>query len=186
MRALLTSAGLETEEIQACFMDMVNKDMSVVKALFTPAAAINAGAIEVLPKCMNDLLKCGIYDKNIKVYDLHVGMKLEELQQYDVVYLCGGNTHYLLERINATGFNKTLMEYIQTDGFVIGVSAGSLIFSNNLCGNLGLIDTKLDVHCAEGEKRGKVVYPLKANVRLTNTCALVIRDFPDGLEIIGE
>ena len=29
-------------------------------------------------------------------------------------------------------------------------------------------------------------YPLKENVRLTNTCALVIRQFPDELEIIGE
>lgn len=186
MRVLLTSAGLETEEIQECFVDMVNKDVSLVKALFIPTAAINAGAIEVLPKCMNDLLKCGIQDKNIKVYDLHKGMKIEDLQQYDVVYLCGGDTHYLLERINEIGFHTTLLEYISRDGLVIGVSAGSLIFSNNLYGNLGLIDTKLEVHCAEGEKRGKVVYPLKDNVRLTDTCALVIRDFPDGLEIIGE
>ena len=30
------------------------------KALFIPTAAIDAEAIEVLPKCMNDLLKCGI------------------------------------------------------------------------------------------------------------------------------
>ncbi len=186
MRVLLTSAGLETEEIKECFEDMAGKDMSLVKALFIPTAAINAGAIEVLPKCMNDLLKCGIQDENITVYDLHAGMEIDELQQYDVVYLCGGDTHYLLERINETGFNKTLMKYIQAGGFVIGVSAGSLIFANNLFGNLGLIDTKLDVHCSEGEKRGKVVYPLKDNVRLTNTCALVIRDFPDGLEIIGE
>ena len=185
MRVLLTSAGLETKEIQKYFMDMVNKDISLVKALFIPTASINAGAIEVLPKCMNDLLKCGIEDKNIKVYDLHIGMKIDELQQYDVVYLCGGDTYYLLERINETGFNKTLMEYIRADGLVIGVSAGSLIFSNNICDNLGLIDTKLDVHCAEGEKCGKAAYPLKDNIRLTNTCALAIRDFPDGLEIIG-
>ena len=185
MRVLLTSAGLETKEIQDYFMSMINKDMSLVKALFIPTAAINAGAIAVLPKCMNDLLKCGIKDENIKVYDLHTGMSTEELHRYDVVYLCGGDTYYLLERINETGFNKTLMEYIQSDGLVIGVSAGSLIFSNNICDNLGLIDTKLDVHCAEGEKCGKAASPLKDNIRLTNTCALAIRDFPDGLEIIG-
>lgn len=186
MRVLLTSAGLETEEIKECFMNMADKDMSLVKALFIPTAAIDADAIEVLPKCMNDLLKCGILNKNIKVYDLHVGMDIEELQQYDVVYLCGGNTHYLLERINDTKFNESLMAYINDNGFVIGVSAGSLIFSNNLNDNLGLIDTKLDVHCAAGEKRGKLAYPLKDHVRLTNTCALVIREFPDGMEIIGE
>ena len=186
MRVLLTSAGLETKEIQDYFMNMINKDMSLVKALFIPTAAINAGAIEVLPKCMNDLLKCGIQDKNIKVYDLHTGMTTEDIQQYDVIYLCGGETFYLLERINETGFNKSLMEYIQKDGLVIGVSAGSLIFANNIPNNLGLIDTKLDVHLAEGDKLGKVAYPLKDNIRLTNTCALVIRDFPNGLEIIGE
>lgn len=186
MRVLLTSAGLETEEIKECFMNMAGKDMSCVKALFIPTAAIDAGAIGVLPKCMNDLLKCGIPENNIKVYDLHIGMEIEELQQYDVIYLCGGNTHYLLERINDTNFNKTLMEYINNNGLVIGVSAGSLIFSNNLQDNLGLIDTKLDVHCATGEKRGKLAYPLKNNVKLTNTCALVIRDFPDGLEIIED
>lgn len=186
MRVLLTSAGLETEEIKEYFMDMLGKDMSLVKALFIPTAAIDAGAIEVLPKCMNDLLKCGIQNKNIKVYDLHAGMKMDELQQYDVVYLCGGDTAYLLERINATGFHAALMDYIRSGGTVIGVSAGSLIFSNNLPDNLGLINTKLDVHCAEGERRGKVAYPLKENVRLTNTCALAMRKFPDGLEIIGE
>ena len=186
MRVLLTSAGLETEEIKECFVDMAGKDMSLIKALFIPTAAIDAGAIEVLPKCMNDLLKCGILDKNIDVYDLHDGMEFEKLQQYDVVYLCGGNTNYLLERINATRFHKSLMEYIGGNGLVIGVSAGSLIFSNNLDNNLGLIDTKLDVHCITGEKRGKLTYPLKNNVKLTNTCALVLRDFPNGVEIIGE
>ena len=79
-----------------------------------------------------------------------------------------------------------MMEYINSNGMVIGVSAGSIIFANNLCDNLGLIDTKLDVHCMTGEKTGKLIYPLKNNVQLTNTCALVIRDFPDGMEIIGE
>ena len=182
MRVLLTSAGLETEEIKRYFMEMLGKDMSMVQALFIPTAAMDAGAIEVLPKCMNDLLKCGIPNKNIRVYDLHRGMELSELRQYDVVYLCGGETKYLLERINATGFNVSLMEYIRTNGAVIGVSAGSLIFSDNL----GLLDTKLDVHCAEGEAKGKTAYPLKDNIKLTDTCALAVREFPDGLEIIGE
>lgn len=186
MRVLLTSAGLETQKIKECFVDMVGKDMSLVKALFIPTAAIDADAIEVLPKCMNDLLKCGILNKNITVYDLHTGMEIEELQQYDVVYLCGGSTRYLLERINDTKFNKSLMEYINDNGMVIGVSAGSIIFANNLCNNLGLINTKLDVHCMTGERIGKLAYPLKDNMRLTNICALVIRDFQDGMEIIGE
>lgn len=185
MRVLLTSAGLETKEIQDFFVKLMNMDMASVKALFIPTAAVDAEAVKVLPKCMDDLLKCGIRDKNITVYDMHKGMTTEELSQYDAVYLCGGKTQYLLQRINETGFNKTLMEYIHGDGVVLGVSAGSVIFANNLPDNLGLIDTKLDVHCAEGERRGKLNIHAKDNVRLTNTCALAITGFPDGAEIIG-
>ncbi len=186
MRVLLTSAGLETEELKECFMSMAAQEMSLVKALFIPTAAINAGAIAVLPKCMNDLLKCGIREQNIRVYDLHTGMKFEELRTYDVVYLCGGDTQYLLERINDTQFNKSLMAYIRGNGLVIGVSAGSLIFSNNMRDNLGLIDTTLEVHCAAGEKTGKLDAPVKDRIRLTNASALAVRGEPNNWEIIGE
>ena len=50
------SEFLETEEIKQYFMKMIGKDMLEVKALFVPTAAIDAGAIAVLPKCMNDYL----------------------------------------------------------------------------------------------------------------------------------
>lgn len=62
MRVLLTSADLETEEIKECFANMIDKEMRSVKALFIPTAAVDPGAIAVLPKCMNDLRKCGIPD----------------------------------------------------------------------------------------------------------------------------
>lgn len=186
MRVLLTSTGLETKEIESCFVAMAEKEMSLVKALFIPTAAIDAGAIQVLPKCMDDLLKCGIQDNNIRVYDLHDGMETGELLQYDVVYLCGGDTRYLLERIHDTRFDRSLMAFIRNNGLVIGVSAGSLIFSNDLPHHLELIDIKLDVHCTTGEKRGTLSIPPKNHVKLTNTCALVIRDIPNGIEIIGD
>ena len=40
------------EEIKDYFVKMLGKVVSEVKALFIPTAAIDAGAIEVLPKCM--------------------------------------------------------------------------------------------------------------------------------------
>lgn len=183
MRVLLTSAGLETEGITTFFKELVNKDFAEVKALFIPIAAVNPDAIEVLPKCMEDLLKCGISAKNITVYDLHDCMTEEELKEYDVVYLCGGKTEYLLERIRDTGFDKVLADYIEGNGIVLGVSAGSIIFANNLPDNLGLIDTKLDVHCAEGDDPGRITLPVKKNIRLTNERAIMMYDV-DEMEII--
>ena len=67
---------------------------------------------------------------------------------------------------------------------MIGVSAGSIIFANNLPGNLGLFDTKLDVHCEESSYTGKVSFPLVGNMKLSNTAAIIIRSIPDEMEII--
>lgn len=172
MKLMLSSAGLENEVIQACFLKLLEKDVAQARPLFIPTAAIDPGAIAVLPKCMNDLLKCGIPEENITVFDLHRGMTPEELGQYDLVYLCGGRTSYLLERINDTGFRESLLDYIQKDGLVLGVSAGSIIFANNLENNLGLLDAKLDVHCGSGEKPGPL--EMKEHIQLTNDCTLVL------------
>ena len=184
MRVMLTSCGLETEQIKEHFLQMLGKEPADTKALFIPTAANNADAIEVLPKCMNDLLKCGIPKDNISVFDLHRNMPIDELKTFDVVYLTGGWTSYLLERINDTGFRNTLLDYIRDGGFVIGVSAGSIIFANNLPGNLGLLDTKLNVHCEASSYTGKVSFPLIQNMKLSNTAAILIRSIPDEAEII--
>ena len=173
MKLMLSSAGLENQVLQSQFLKLLNKDVKDVHPLFIPTAAIDPGAIAVLPKCMNDLLKCGIPEGNITVFDLHRNMSLEELKRYDLVYLTGGRTSYLLQRINDTGFRESLLGYIRENGLVLGVSAGSIIFANNLENNLGLLDAKLDVHCGSGEKPGPL--ERKDHIHLTNDYALLLR-----------
>lgn len=185
MKVMLTSCGIETQTIQERFLRMLGKPPAQARALFIPTAAIFADAIAVLPKCMNDLLKCGIPKENIQVFDLHRNMPADELQAFDIVYLCGGRTAYLLERINDTGFRHSLLEYIQNDGLVIGVSAGSIIFANNLPGHLGLLDAKLNVHCQTTSFVGTVHFPLKEPViDLSNTAAILLESMPDDVEIV--
>ena len=70
MRVMLTSCGLETKKIEEALLEFMGKAPEQAKALFIPTAAIDADAIEVLPKCMNDLLKCGIPKESIRVFDL--------------------------------------------------------------------------------------------------------------------
>ena len=65
MNVLLTSCGLETPAITDAFLRMLPKSPADTRALFIPTAACNPDAIEVLPKCLNDLLKCGIPRENI-------------------------------------------------------------------------------------------------------------------------
>ena len=175
-RMILTANGLENKNIGKIFLELVNKKPEDIKAVFVPTAANYAGAIEVLPKCMHDLLDLEIPEKNIFVYDLHYRMEFEELSKYDTIYFCGGSTEYLLKRINETGFNMPLKEYINNGGIYIGVSAGSIIVANNLNENLGYLNCKLDVHGREGINVGKFTPENYSNIKLPDYRAIIIKD----------
>ena len=178
MNVLLTSCGLETKAIEAVFMDMLPKQSENIRAIFVPTAAISPDAIEVLPKCLNDLLTCGIKRENITIYDLYESLGENELQMYEVIYLCGGNSEYLLKRINESGFDSGLKRFIKKGGVVVGVSAGRIVFANNLKNNLGLLKCALRVHCADDdrEKAGNYIGYIKETVKLGNKQAMILCD----------
>lgn len=184
MNILLTSCGLETETIENKFKNMLPKAPEKIKAMFIPTAANSPDAIEVLPKCLNDLLKCGILRENIVVNDLHDAGEGEMQNVFDVVYLCGGDPYYLLKRINECGFNRELMDYIDHGGIVVGVSAGSIIFANNMLDNLGILQCSLDVHCSEEicERPGYYEKNRMQGIKLGNRQAIILDG--DGLVII--
>ena len=175
-KALLTSAGFENNNIKKIFLELIDKKTECIKALFIPTAAINADAIAVLPKCMNDLLNAGILKENIVVFDLHCELAYEELCKYDAIYFCGGSTKYLLNRINDTHFYIPLKRFIDNGGVYVGVSAGSCIAANNIPDNLGLINCTLSVHTQEGTKVGKIDISQCPHIHLTDNQAILIRD----------
>jgi dipeptidase E len=175
-KIILTANGLENKNIGKMFLALVNKKPEDIKAVFVPTAAINSGAIEVLPKCMHDLLDLGIPDKNIYVYDLHNKMEYEELSIYDTIYFCGGSPQYLLKRINETGFNASIKCFVDNGGVYIGVSAGSIIVANNLSENLNYLNCKLDVHGNEGVNIGKLNPENLLNIKLPDNRAIIIKD----------
>lgn len=160
MNLLLTSCGLETKTIEQTFLQMLNKPAEQVRALFIPTAANSPDAIEVLPKCLEDLLRCGIPRENICVYDLHDSIHYASMQQYDAVYLCGGSPAYLLRRIIEGGFDQCLLKYLEDGGVVLGVSAGSMVFASQMANNLGILQCPLHVHCPDERRIAPGRYPL--------------------------
>ncbi|MDD7738609.1 MAG: hypothetical protein PUJ62_00830, partial [Lachnospiraceae bacterium] len=77
MNVLLTSCGLETQAITECFLRMLPRSPEDARAIFIPTAANSPDAIEVLPKCLHDLLRCGFRRESILVYDLYRPMDKE-------------------------------------------------------------------------------------------------------------
>lgn len=185
MNVLLTSCGLETKQIENALKNMFVKPLSEVKAMFIPTAADSPDAVEVLPKCLNDLLKIGIKRENIFVYDLYDELDKRDCESYDLMYLCGGNPDYLLRRINECGFNLTISEFIARNAAVVGVSAGSIIFAGNMPNNLGLLKCDLDVHCSDDkcEEPGYYAKDRCERIRLGNRQAVVLNG--DGIIVIG-
>lgn len=179
MKVLLTSAGFENKRIEETFLALTGKKPEDIKAVFIPAAAIDADAIEVLPKCLHDLLDCGISKDNIRVYDLHADMSREELMGYDAVYVCGGNTEYLLERINEKGFRNQLLMFIDQGGVYVGVSAGSLAAAGNLKGSLGILECPVRVHCEKGMKAGPADVENCGEIQIDNRQAILVSDSQD-------
>lgn len=173
-KILLTSAGFENKRIEEEFMELIDKEARDIKALFITTAAVEPDAIMVLPKCLEDLLNCGILKENITVYDMHKLIEFEEIKKYDVIYVCGGNTTYLVNRIREVGFKNRVNAFIQNGGIYIGVSAGSVAASGEYENGLDFIKNKLGVHFDKGTESG--VVRNEGPIYLTDNQAVLITD----------
>jgi len=70
--------------------------------------------------------------KEIKIDILTDLSKKINLNNYDAVYIGGGNTFKLLKKIKDNGFGKKLIEYYNNDGTIYGGSAGAIIFGRDI------------------------------------------------------
>jgi dipeptidase E len=50
-----------------------------------------------------------------------------DLQDFEVLYVSGGNTFYLLKKSLESGFNKVVKEFVENGKVYIGSSAGSIV-----------------------------------------------------------
>lgn len=173
-KILLTSTGFSNKKFEKLFLDSVGKSPNKIKAIFVPTAAIDDEAKQMVPYCMKDLTDAGLLPSNILIYDLDNLIPYETAKNYDAIYFCGGDTKYLLNRINTIGFKPILDQLVEEGLFFIGVSAGSIIAANNLPDNLGYIDCCLGVHCENGSPCGAL--DGLENINLTNDQAIWINN----------
>lgn len=173
-RILLTSTGFENKNIEKKFLELLDKEVEKAKVLFIITAANDPESIRILSKCLDDLTNCGILEENISIYDMHKLISEEELRLYDAIYVCGGSTKHLAERIEEIGFKDLVYRYVSSGGIYIGVSAGSVAVSGKYKNGILFIENKLDVHCKRGSKDGVVT--TNEELFLTDEQAVFIND----------
>jgi dipeptidase E len=175
-KIILTSTGFNNKKIEQKFLAMVNKPAKDIKAIWIPTAAINEDAKAMLPFCMDDLLNAGILPENIKEYNLDQTISNKELDYYDVIYVCGGDSRHLLTKMHEDNFVSPLQEFIDQGGVYIGVSAGSCICAKGFEDNLGFLPCTLSVHCEEGNTSGTIDFTQTTHINLTDHQAIILEE----------
>jgi len=166
-KLLLTSTGLANKNIRSQFLQIVDKPVPGIKIVFVPSAARSKEELEYAEKSKKELLDLGIPASSIKTLNLDSIVSFQEVRDFDVIYVCGGNTFYLLKKVRETGFDKVIAEFVKGGKLYFGVSAGSILVCPNIdiaspfdendvnisdLSGLNLTDVVVSPHYCEEEK----------------------------------
>ncbi len=131
-RLLLTSNGFENPKIGKEFLKLINKPASEIKILFIPNASRTKEELHYVDLSKKQLVDIGIEEENIIEYNLDRDISDEELENIDAVYMCGGNTFYLLHKVRESKFDEKISEIVSKGIVYVGVSAGSMIMGPDI------------------------------------------------------
>ena len=164
----LTSSGL-TDKMKKKFFGIIGKSPKDVKVLYIPTAGIETDdAREGIAICFHELFSMGIQYENILVYNLELILSkdyqrtyssyvttpfmitrlltVEELRQFDAIFVSGGESTVLCREMVRTGFDRILDDALGNGLVYVGISAGSMYAAGNLADGLHVIDNPIIPH----------------------------------------
>ncbi len=127
MKMLLTSAGFGSQKIADTFLELIGKPAHTIKVILVPTASRTEEEWKYVNKSKQELIELGITEKNITVLELNHKVSYDEIADFDAVYVCGGNTCYLLHKVRESGFDKIIKKFVNEGKLYFGVSAGSIL-----------------------------------------------------------
>jgi dipeptidase E len=83
-------------------------------------------------KSLDELLGFGIKNDHITRFDPDDSSTYRDKAQVDCIYVCGGNTFYLLNKLKESGYFARTVEWVNDGMLYVGVSAGSVIASPDI------------------------------------------------------
>ncbi len=127
MKLLLTSAGFLNKEVSDTFLSLFNKPTGQIHIIFIPTASRTEHELRYVEESRQELVDLGI--TNITTLNLDRKVTADEINNADAMYVCGGNTFYLLQKIRESGLDQLLPSF---GGLYVGVSAGSIVVGPNI------------------------------------------------------
>jgi dipeptidase E len=129
-RLILTSSGLESKKLKDEFLKIIKKPIENNKLMLV-AGARTKEELFYVNESLNELIQLGIPKKNIKFINISKDDSIND-KNFDVVYVCGGNTYYILDRLRKTGLDKLIKKLVNKSVIYIGVSAGSILAGKSI------------------------------------------------------
>lgn len=108
---------------------LLNDDPKNLKLAYIPTAADTYPDASWIESDKNKMIEMGF---SYEIYDIKgkdIDTLRQELSTYDVIYVTGGNTFYLLHHARLSGFDVVIKDLINLGVVYIGGSAGSCIMS---------------------------------------------------------
>lgn len=145
MNIFLTS---QASKVLDKIVPMLSKPASELKLAFIPTAGDPYDEKPWMDKDRAKLVELGFQIEDFDLKNKTEDETRERLAKFDIIFVAGGNTFYLLEKVKKSGFDKVAIELVKSGTVYIGSSAGSYI----LCPT---------IEAASWKKAGKNIVDLK-------------------------
>ena len=140
----LTSCGIINNEIKNKFYKSIPKEIKNLKVLYITTAADGEPDEDKtwMDEEFKTILDLGISKGEITEYKIGDPININ---YYDIMYMMGGNTFYLLDIIRKTNYDTEIKTFINSGKIYIGSSAGSEILGNSIDIALGYDDNNVNM-----------------------------------------
>ena len=110
----------------------MNPDKLKVAFIDTAADVYNKAEADWLKADRSSLTDVGFSVTDYSLTDKTKEDLINDLKEFNVLFVSGGNSFYLLEKANISGFTDLIKQDYFKDKIYVGSSAGSVILSNNI------------------------------------------------------
>ena len=143
---VLTSCGIRNEEFKDKFYRIISREnLKNAKILYITTASDgdNCEDKSWMEEEFETMLELGIDRNNIVEYK--IGNSHIDINSFDIMYMMGGNTFYLLDVIRKTFFDKDIKAFIDSGKIYIGSSAGSEILGSSIDTAIGYDENNVNM-----------------------------------------
>lgn len=130
-KIVLTSCGVVDSKLKEQFYNLLDKDIKTINLLFITIAVDGEKDTDRtwLEEEYATILDLGIKEENITKYHYEENI---DFSSYDIIYMIGGNTFYLLKELREKNLAEKIIQAINNGVIYVGSSAGSIILGKTI------------------------------------------------------